>query len=159
MAVDGDDNWTNLATVIGRPDFADKREYAMAAGRVSHRDQIDAVLQDWIAPLTPREAQERLQAGGVMAGAAINVKALLTEPHLAARNQLGELPQPGHDQLLEVTMGIGLFENIPEPELRPAPALAAHTREIWSDLLDMSDAEVGELVAAGVLELPHAEDV
>ena len=157
VTVDGDDDWINLTKVIGRPDLADRPEYATAAGRVSHREELDGILQAWIAPLTQWDAQERLQAGGVMAGAAVNVKALLTEPHLAARNQLGELPQPGHDRPLEVTMGIGLFENMPEPELRPAPALAAHTREICRDLLGTSDAEIDELVAAGVLELPHAE--
>ncbi|MGB9308252.1 MAG: CoA transferase [Mycobacterium sp.] len=159
VTVDGDDDWVNLAKVIGRPDLVDKPEYATSAGRVAHRAELDAILQEWIAPLTPRKAQERLQAGAVMAGAAVNVKALLTEPHLTARNQLGELPQPGHDRPLEVNMGIGHFENIPEPELRPAPALAAHTREICRELLDMSDTAVDGLVAAGVLELPHVEQV
>lgn len=157
VTVDGDDDWAYLAKVIGRPDLVDSPEYASAAGRVAHREELNAVLQEWIAPLTPREAQERLQAGKVAAGAAVHVKDLLTEPHLAARHQLGDLPQSGYDQPLEVTMGPALFENIPEPELRPAPAMAANTREICSELLDMSDAEVDELVAAGVLELPDSD--
>ncbi|MDT5145201.1 MAG: hypothetical protein QOI79_4568 [Mycobacterium sp.] len=157
VTVDGDDDWVNLAKVIGRPELADKPEYATAGSRVAHRDELDAVLQEWIAPLAPREAQERLQAGGVAAGAAVHVKDLLTEPHLAARHQLGELPQPGYDQALEVTMGPALFEHIPEPELRPAPAMAADTREICRALLDMSDADIDELVAAGVLEVSDAD--
>ena len=33
------------------------------------------------------------------------------------------------------------------------------TREICRELLDMSDTAVDELVAAGVLELPHVEQV
>jgi crotonobetainyl-CoA:carnitine CoA-transferase CaiB-like acyl-CoA transferase len=153
VTVDSDDDWANLANVIGRPDLADNPEYATVAGRVAHRDQLDAVLQEWIAPLTPRDAQQRLQAGGVAAGAAIHVKDLLTDPHLAARHQLGKLPQPGYDQPLEVTMGPALFENIPEPQLRPAPAMAADTRDICRELLDMSDADIDELLAVGVLEV------
>lgn len=153
VTVQGDDDWANLTKVIGRPDLADKPEYATAADRVAHRDELDAVLQEWIAPLTPREAQERLQAGGVAAGAAVRVKDLLTEPQLTARHRLGEMPQPGHDKPLEVFMGPALFENIPEPELRAAPALAAHTREIAGRLLGLSDADVDKLVADGVLEL------
>ncbi|MGH3556227.1 MAG: CaiB/BaiF CoA transferase family protein [Mycobacterium sp.] len=158
VTVDGDDDWVNLAKVIGRPDLVDKPEYATAAGRVAHRDELDAVLQEWIALLTPRDAQVRLQAGGVAAGAAVHVRDLLTEPHLAARQQLAELPQPGYEKPLEVTMGPALFENIPEPELRPAPAMAADTREICRELLDMSDAEVDVLVAAGVIEVSDAAD-
>ena len=76
MTVDGDDDWANLAKVIGRPDLAEKPEYATAASRVAHRDELDAILQEWIAPLTPREAQERLQAGGVAAGAAVTCEGL-----------------------------------------------------------------------------------
>ena len=154
VTVQGDEDWTKLVKVIGRQDLAAKPEYATAAGRVARRDELDALVQEWIAPLTPREAQERLQAGGVAAGAAVHVKDLLTEPHLAARHQLGELCQPGHEQSLEAFMGPALFENIPEPLLEPAPAMAADTRDICRSLLEMSDTEIDELVAAGVLELP-----
>jgi crotonobetainyl-CoA:carnitine CoA-transferase CaiB-like acyl-CoA transferase len=157
VIVDGDEDWINLTKVIGRPDLADKRQYGTAAGRVAHGGELDAVLQEWIGPLTPREAQQRLQAGGVAAGAAVHVKDLLTDPHLAARRQLGEMPQPGYDHPLEVTMGPAHFEEIPEPELRPAPALAADTRNICRDVLDMSDTEIDELVAAGVLEVLEAQ--
>jgi len=156
VTVQGDDDWANLATAIGRPDLADQPEYATAAGRVARRDELDALLREWIAPLTPREAQERLQAAGVAAGAAVHVKDLLAEPHLVARHRLGELAQPGYEQPLEVFTGPVVFENIPEPELRPAPAMAADTRDICRSLLAMSDAEIDELAASGVLELPHA---
>ncbi len=156
VTVDGDDDWANLARVIGRPDLAAKPEYATVAGRVAHRDELDALLQEWVGALTPREAQERLQAGGVAAGAAVHVKDLLNEPHLAARHQLSELCQPGYEEPLEVLMGPALFENIPEPLLEPAPEMAADTRELCMNLLGMSAAEIDELVAAGVLELSQA---
>ncbi|TAM65213.1 CoA transferase [Mycobacterium sp.] len=158
VTVQGDDDWAKLAKVIGRPEFADKAEYATAADRVAHRGELDALVQDWIAPLTPRDAQERLQAAGVAAGAAVHVKDLLSEPHLAARHQLGELDQPGHEEPLEAFMGPALFENIPEPLLRAAPAMAADTRDICRDLLGMSAAEIDELVTAEVLALTQAAD-
>jgi crotonobetainyl-CoA:carnitine CoA-transferase CaiB-like acyl-CoA transferase len=157
VTVQGDGDWVSLAKAIGRPDLADKPEYATAADRVTHRDELDALLQEWIAPLTPREAQERLQAGGVAAGAAVHVKDLLTEPHLVARHQLGELRQPGHEKPLEAFMGPVLFENIPAPVLRAAPAMAADTRDICRDLLGMSDAEIDEHISAEILAVPQAD--
>ena len=102
------------------------------------------------------KAQERLQAGGVAAGAAVHVKELLTDPHVAARRQLGALSQPGHEQPLEVLMGPALFENIPAPQPRPAPAMATDTRDICRELLDMSNADIDELIAAEVLDVPNA---
>lgn len=157
VTVDGDDEWANLAKAIGRADLAYNPEYSTAAGRVSHRDQLDAALQEWTIQRTPREAQEQLQAAGVAAGAAVHVKDLLTDPHLAARHQLGALSQPGHDEPLEALTGPALFENIPEPELGKAPAMAEDTRDICRTLLDMSDAQIDELVAAGVLEVAVGE--
>lgn len=158
VTVQGDDDWASLAKAIGRPDLTDKPEYATAADRVAHRGELDALLQEWIAPLRPREAQERLQAGGVAAGAAVHVKDLLTEPHLMARHQLGELHQPGHEKPLEAFMGPVLFENTPEPVLRAAPAMAADTRDICRDLLGMSDAEIDELIATEILAIPQADN-
>jgi crotonobetainyl-CoA:carnitine CoA-transferase CaiB-like acyl-CoA transferase len=154
VTVDGDADFAILAKVIGRPELATNAKYATAADRVAHRAELDAVLQEWITPLTPREAQERLQAGGVAAGAAIHVKDLLTDPHLAARHQLGELIQPGHDHPLEVLQGPALFDVIPQPLLGPASEMAADTRTILREILALSDNEIDDLGTAGVLELP-----
>lgn len=158
VTVDGDDDWANLAKAIGRSDLANKPSYATAAGRVAHRDDLDAALQQWIAPLTPREAQERLQAAGVAAGAAVHVKDLLNDPHLAARRQLGELRQPGYEQPLEALTRPALCENIPEPDLRPASAMGADTRDVCRELLQMTDAQIDDLLAAGVLEAADAKN-
>jgi crotonobetainyl-CoA:carnitine CoA-transferase CaiB-like acyl-CoA transferase len=153
VTVDGDEQWRNLAAVIGRPDLAADPDYATAAGRVTHRAVLDTALQEWIAPLTPRDAQNTLQAAGVPAGAAVHVKDLLDDPHLSARRQLGLQHQPGYPEPLHVEVGPAVFENLPEPELRPAPLMAADTREVCRTVLGMGDAEIDELHAAGVLEI------
>jgi crotonobetainyl-CoA:carnitine CoA-transferase CaiB-like acyl-CoA transferase len=153
VTVEDDEQWRNLATAIGRDDLGANPDYATAAGRVRHREVLDAAVQQWITPLTPREAQNRLQAGGVPAGAATHVKDLLDDPHLRARRQLGQQNQPGYPAPLTVTTGPALFENIPQPELKPAPLMAADTRDVCHTLLGMSDEEIDHLHAAGVLDL------
>lgn len=156
VTVDGDDAWVRLAKAIGQPELAADPRFATAAERVAHRDELDKALEGWLAELTPREAQERLQAGGVAAGAAVHVKELLSDPHLAARGQLGELRQPGHEKPLEVLQGPAHFDVIPGPLLEPAPAMAADTLALCTDLLGLSDTEVDSLAKEGTLELPQA---
>jgi crotonobetainyl-CoA:carnitine CoA-transferase CaiB-like acyl-CoA transferase len=150
--VSSDDEWLCLAQAIGRPDLAENEAFGSAAGRVAHRVELDAALAQWISPLTPYEAQDRLQAAGVPAGAAAHVADLLHNPQLVTRRQLGTIQQPGFDQPLDVEMCPALFENIPEPELRPSPILAADTRAVCREVLRMSDTEIDDLIAAGVLE-------
>lgn len=50
-----------------------------------------------------------------------------------------------------------LFDNIPEPQLPPAPAMAADTGDICCELLGMSDKKIEELVAAGALQIGNTE--
>jgi crotonobetainyl-CoA:carnitine CoA-transferase CaiB-like acyl-CoA transferase len=153
VTVDGDADWAALAQVIGRADLARRAELTTAAGRVTHADELDSALQEWMISLTPRAAQERLQGAGIAAGAAVHVKDLLTDPHLSARRQFGRLTQPGYEEPLDVLTGPALYQHIPEPELRAAPEMAADTRDICQTVLGMSSDEVEELIAAGVLEV------
>ena len=154
ISVDGDQQWRNLATAIGREDLGANPDYSTAAGRVRQRDLLDTAVAQWIAPLSPRKAQNLLQAAGVPAGAATHVKDLLDDPQLSARRQLGQQHQPGYSEPLTVNMGPALFENIGAPDPKPAPMMAANTLDVCRAVLGMSDEEIDELHAAGVLELP-----
>jgi len=153
VSIDGDGDWALLAAAIDRPDLAADPVYGTAAGRLAHRAELDAAVAQWMAPLTPAQAQQILQGVGVAAGAATHVRDLLTDPHLAARRQLGTLAQPGHDKPFDITRGPALFDRIPEPLLRAAPLLGADTREICREVLAMSDSAIDELIGAGVLEV------
>ena len=153
VSIDGDGDWALLAAAIDRPDLAANPVYGTAAGRLAHRAELDAAVAQWMAPLTPAQAQHILQGAGVAAGAATHVRDLLTDPHLAARRQLGTLAQPGHDKPFDITRGPALFDTIPEPLLRAAPLLGADTREICREVLAMSDSAIDELIGAGVLEV------
>jgi crotonobetainyl-CoA:carnitine CoA-transferase CaiB-like acyl-CoA transferase len=150
--VDGDDDWRRLANAIGEPDLVASAEYATAAGRVAHREVLDAALTAWTSSLTPQEAAQRLQAAGIAAGAARHVRELADDPHLRARNQFAELPQPGLPPPVTTESGPAVFDSIPAPVMRRAPLMGEHTREICRELLGLSDSEVDDLIAADALE-------
>jgi crotonobetainyl-CoA:carnitine CoA-transferase CaiB-like acyl-CoA transferase len=152
VSVDGDEDWALLAAAIDRPDLVANPVYGTADGRLAHRTELDAAVAQWMAPLTPAQAQHILQGAGVAAGAAVHVRDLLSDPHLAARRQLGTLAQPGHDKPFDVTRGPALFDSIPEPLLRAAPMLGADTRQICREVLAMSDSAIDALIETGVLE-------
>jgi crotonobetainyl-CoA:carnitine CoA-transferase CaiB-like acyl-CoA transferase len=152
VSVDGDEDWALLAAAIDRPDLIANPVYGTPDGRLAHRAELDAAVAQWMAPLTPERAQHILQGAGVGAGAAVHVRDLLSDPHLAARRQLGTLAQPGHDKPFDVTRGPALFDTIPEPLLRAAPMLGADTRQICREVLAMSDSAIDALIETGVLE-------
>ena len=153
VTVDGDTDWINLATAIGRDDLAHRADLSTADGRVAHREELDRAVEEWTTPLEPHDAAAQLQAAGVAAGAAAHVKDLLDDPQLAHRHALARLPQPGWDEPLTVETGIALFDAIPPPALNPAPVMAQHTHWVCQTILGLSDSDVDKLADEGVLAL------
>jgi crotonobetainyl-CoA:carnitine CoA-transferase CaiB-like acyl-CoA transferase len=156
VTVASSEDFIALTTAIGRPDLAADDRFVTAAGRLAHRRHLDAAVKTWAANLTPSQAQSRLQDHGVAAGAALHAADLPTDPQLRARGVFDQLSQPGYDEPLTVTTGPARFDAIPDPQLRPAPLMAADTAEVCRRLLAMTDADIAALGRAGVIELRPA---
>jgi crotonobetainyl-CoA:carnitine CoA-transferase CaiB-like acyl-CoA transferase len=152
IEVRGDTDWRALANVIGRPDLAERVDLATSAGRVARRDEVDAILTGWTSTMTKVSAAQQLQQGGIAAGPAQHVSELLDDPHLAARGQFVELPQPGLPPPVVTESGPALFREASPTTLRKAPMMAEHTRAVCREVLGLSDHEIDDLVDDGVLE-------
>lgn len=57
--------------------------------------------------------------------------------------QVGDIPAEN---------GPAVFDRIPPPALAPAPLQGQHTREIARQLLGLDEAEIGKLLADGILQ-------
>lgn len=150
--VHGDDDWRRLAAVLGRPELAARSEFDTAAGRVAHRAELDAAVTAWTSVLDKHAAASLLQQRGVAAGAAQHVAELVDDPHLAARRQFTELPQPGLRLPVITETGPASFAEILPPAMRPAPLMGEHTGSIAREVLGFSDVEIDALLRDGVLE-------
>ena len=104
-------------------------------------------LSDWCASMSAEEVAERVRALGVPAARMAYPPDLLHDPQLVARGFLWPLDQPDIGPL--VLDGL-TYTSLPAQ--RPAPRLGQHTREICSEDLGLSDAEVAALFDSGVLE-------
>jgi crotonobetainyl-CoA:carnitine CoA-transferase CaiB-like acyl-CoA transferase len=122
------------------------------AGRRDRHDQIDEYITAWTGQRSDREAMETLQAHGVPAGMVAYASDQPDDPHLQFRGYLAEVDQPGvGPMILEGPAFQG--SAMGRADIRPAPALGEHTRQIATDLLGLSSERVEELIAAGVLEV------
>jgi crotonobetainyl-CoA:carnitine CoA-transferase CaiB-like acyl-CoA transferase len=148
ITVRDDEQWLALRRVVGDPGWA---SFDTAAERVANRDALDRRVAEWTSRLLPREVMESLQAAGVPAAMMMRPDDHEADPHLQARGAYREMDQPG---LGVVRMEDGPFRSgaIPPVRMTPAPQHGEHTREICSTVLGLSEAEIEELFAAGVLE-------
>lgn len=147
-------DWRNVLAAIGREALAqDPRFDPSPLSRREHREEIDALVQEWIGQRSAAEAVAILQAHNVAAGPVLSVPELLQDEHLLAREMVVDLAHPTHGRVPGVK-GVGMpvkFARHPLTFDQPAPALGAHNREIYGGLLGLDDARLEALKEKGVV--------
>jgi crotonobetainyl-CoA:carnitine CoA-transferase CaiB-like acyl-CoA transferase len=152
VTVRDDADWQRLVYALGNPEWAQKPELATSEGRREASSAIDAALSEWTGERTPFEVTDVLQAAGVPAGFMRRVTDFAEDPHLVSRRFIRTFDQPWVDGPVQTENGPCLALGIAEPELRPAPLLGQHTREICAHVLSMSTDDIDALFEAGALE-------
>ena len=153
IAVAQDDEWQGLCRVLDRPDWAQDSRLAGALGRWHLRGELDRMLSGMTAAWDSHQLMAALQAEGVPAGAVLDSKDLLFNPHLMERRfyevvshhpstQMPPLPYAGRPWKLSET---------PQVAPRAAPLMGEHNDLVFRDLLGMSASEVQGLQANGVI--------
>lgn len=150
VAATDEDMWHRLALLIDRPDWAEDRSLKSAESRRAIQDVIEKDIAAWTLTRDADKAMFELQAARIAAGVARLPVDLLKDRHLTSRAFLQEIerafigwhPQPS----MPIREGEG-----PYVIRKAAPTLGQHNREILSEVLDLSDAEVEELVKEGII--------
>ncbi|MFF0528881.1 CaiB/BaiF CoA transferase family protein [Nocardia amikacinitolerans] len=148
----GDAIFQRYMRVIGRPDLAADPELQDNAGRWRHRERLDASIGEWTIQYTRDEALKILDDAGIPCGPIYTAADIVADEQYKARNMIqpfpvdvGE-PEPktvGFPGIVPVIGGRSL------PIRNVGPDLGEHTREVLSDLLGMSEAEIAAAAGEG----------
>lgn len=154
ISVTDEPQWHALCKLIGNPALAEDARFATAQKRIQHAKELNAQIQQWTKNLTPYQVMQHCQQAQIPAGNMLRLSEFLDNPHFQARKFFKTLHQPTAGRPLETENGpVGFSNNIPEPEIKPAPILAQHTREIAKELLNLDDTAIDALIDSGDLEL------
>jgi crotonobetainyl-CoA:carnitine CoA-transferase CaiB-like acyl-CoA transferase len=145
IQVQTDAQWRALQRAIGGLDgFGDLGD------RLARRVELDAVVSAWTRSRSARDVMAVLQAHGVPAAAVQSALDVVADPQLAAR---------GFWQMLERAY-VGVQPNPvapyrsgqePLPIRSPAPTLGQHNRQLLTELLGLTAADIARLTEAGVI--------
>jgi 2-methylfumaryl-CoA isomerase len=122
------------------------------AGRYAARDLIAAVLRPWFARHTLTEIRERFTRGGVSWGPYQTFQQLVDEdPRCSTANPLFEdVEHPAGGRYLTPRTALE-FSRSERPPAGRAPRLGDDTEAVLSDVLGLSDRELGRLLSGGVV--------
>ncbi|MFG3519624.1 CaiB/BaiF CoA transferase family protein [Nocardia nova] len=146
----GDAIFRRYMQVIGRPDLAEDPELQDNAGRWRHRDRLDAAIGEWSVRHTRDEALAILEQAAIPCGPIYTAADIVADEQYRARNMIQHFPvDVGAAEPKQVAF-TGIVPVIGERSLpirAVGPDLGEHTREVLSELLGMSDADIDGLEA------------
>lgn len=125
-----DGHWRRFLHAIGRDDLLTDARYASLASRTRHIDAVYDFLGQTLRERGTAEWLELFEAIDVPATALNSVDALLDDPHLRAVDFLAQVEHPSEGPLRLPRSPVQWTGHEPATELRPAPRLGQHTREV-----------------------------
>jgi crotonobetainyl-CoA:carnitine CoA-transferase CaiB-like acyl-CoA transferase len=139
-----------LCRAIGQPELIDDDRFRPRANLMRNHEAIEGILADWVRPRTLAECQQRLDEFGVPATKVYAVSDVVSDPHVAAREQV--LTVDSHDFGAVLQPGVvPLLSETPGTVRDPAPRLGEHNEEVWMGTVGVSRADYDRYVGDSII--------
>ncbi|MFJ9058620.1 CaiB/BaiF CoA transferase family protein [Streptomyces sp. NPDC102409] len=149
LSVQNEREWAALCErFLGEPGLTDDPRFATGSARVSHRDEVDALLAERIAASDSARVRELLDAIGIANAPVNDVKQFLEHPVLAGRDRWRDVPVPGGETVAALVPPVDLAGTT--PRMDAVPALGEHTERILAEL-GHAPARIDALRARGAV--------
>lgn len=142
----------SLMTAMGREELGRDPRYKSPAARLERHDEVNELVADWVRARTVAEVMQALgpEGANVPCAPVMSVGGLLTDPQMQARHMVVELADTKLGKV--PVMGSPFKLSKAEPEIRfLGPDLGQHNKEVYCGELGLTEAELVELTADGVV--------
>ena len=149
IAVFTDVEWANFCMILDRPDWLRDPRFETLDSRKANEEELDRLIGDWTRQHEAKEVMELLQAVGIPAGVVLNSEGQFNDRqvrhrgffHYLDHQVIGRHAYDGFSFELSRTPG----------NLTAAPTLGQHNEYVYKEILGLTDEEIGDLIAEGVI--------
>jgi crotonobetainyl-CoA:carnitine CoA-transferase CaiB-like acyl-CoA transferase len=149
IACTSDAMFARLAEAMEQPELASDNRYGPKDLRLAARDEVNAIVTQWVASLDLETVLKRCAEGGVPASLIYSIADIFEDPQYRAR---------GNIKMTESRAGaIAVPDVVPRLSATPGEiqwlgeAIGAQNEEIFRDLLGLKDHELSEMRDQGVI--------
>lgn len=129
LAVGNDGQFAALCSVIGHPEWAADARFATNPARLAHRGALVDALTEVFSGRRVAEWVEAILRGGIPCAPIHSLLQILSDPHVAARGLVQQMPVSTGELWRFVGNPVG-FSATPPQVHRPPPLLGEHTAEV-----------------------------
>lgn len=147
----GDTIFKRLCTAMKRDDLGNDVRFNDNAGRVKHQEELDRAIGEWTKTMSSSEILATLDVADVPNGPINSVVDIMKDPHFIERNMFEEVDIDGKRKLQIPAMVPKLIDT-PGKTITSGPTnLGAANKEVFEDLLGLSEMEIDVLKRDGVI--------
>lgn len=141
-----------LVTAMGMPELAQDRRFKSSPARLERHDEVNRVVGDWVKDRTVDEVMRVLGPAGanIPCAPVMTVDRLMADPQIRARDMVVNLPHATLGQIPVSGIPFKLSES-PGALEHLGPDLGQHNDEIYRGLLGLTEGEIRQLKADGVI--------
>jgi CoA:oxalate CoA-transferase len=150
IPIGSDKLWTQFCELLGRVDLIRDPRFTSNAQRAENRRGLIEILEGEMRKKTAAEWVTICEKNGIPYSLVNDIQQICEDPHIAYREMLVEVDQPGMGKLKIVGSPLRLSET-PGQVYARAPLLGEHTAEVLSGILGLSAGEIAALKAEGVI--------
>ncbi len=156
-----DDRWVAMSSsaqavfersclAIGQPALAVDERFRDNASRTRNADEIDAIFAEWISRHDSTEVVSTFAEHGAALAPIYNVSDVFDDPQVVARESIATVQDPelGPVRMQNVTPRLS---RTPGSLARTGPRVGEHTTEVLEELLGLTQEELNQLEAEGVI--------
>lgn len=152
LSIGNDPTFTRFCENTGLAHLLADDRFATNAARVAHRQLVTDTLTPVMQTRTTTEWVDMLEALKIGCGPINTLEQVFADPQVIARNVVVEMPHPTADggKVKVIANPVRLSETPVDYRITPS-TVGAHTDDVLTSLLGMTEAEIGALRAGGVL--------
>lgn len=150
IACTSDKIFERLAQAMGQPALASPEHWGLIKQREAHRADVDALVEKWTRSMKRHEIIDICEQFQVPCGPVYRIDEIFEDPQYAAReNILFFNDQRSGEQAIPNV--VPRLSETPGQVNSLGPALGVNNDEIYRDRLGLSDVDIKQLSAAGVI--------
>jgi crotonobetainyl-CoA:carnitine CoA-transferase CaiB-like acyl-CoA transferase len=150
IAIGNDDQWQRYCAVIGRADLAADPDFSRVTGRIVNRERLDVELRKTMQTKDSAVWLDVLEKHNVPCGPINNYEQVFQNEQVIHRNLRVDLEREDGARIAAAASPLRLADTPPSYDL-PPPLIGQHTDEVLHDLLEIDQAALERLRAAGVI--------